>query len=174
MESDSVQLNSPADADGDAALTARIWAALDTVMDPEIPSVSLVELGVIDEVRLDDGRAHITMIPTFSGCPALDVMRRDLVDAVSALGLDAEVFIARKPWSTDRMSDSAREKMKLIGLAPPQRHGGNVEWEIFSPVPCPWCASMDTTLENGFGPTLCRAIWYCNACRQSFEKFKAL
>lgn len=151
-----------------------LWRALDGVKDPEIPTISLVEMGIIDEIRVEDGVAHIAMIPTFSGCPALDVMRDDVAEAVRSAGLEPDVTVVRKPWSTDRMSESAREKMKKIGLAPPHLHGGNVEWEMFAPVACPWCESVNTKVENGFGPTLCRAIYYCNACQQPFEKFKAL
>jgi len=153
---------------------SEIWDALNTVMDPEIPNVSLVEMVIIDEVRVEGVTVHVVMIPTFSGCPALDVMRDDVENTIMSLGFHAEVSIARKPWSTDRISESARNKMKTIGLAPPKQHGGNVEWELFSPVPCPWCTSENTTIENQFGPTLCRAMYYCNECQQPFEQFKPL
>ncbi len=152
----------------------HIWAILDTVMDPEIPMVSLVELGVIDSVECEGNAVRVGMIPTFSGCPALDVMKEDIAGKLRDAGYQPTVTVVRKPWSTDRMSDTAREKMKRIGLAPPALHGGNVEWEMHTKIPCPWCNSMETQIENHFGPTLCRAIYYCNACRQPFERFKQL
>jgi ring-1,2-phenylacetyl-CoA epoxidase subunit PaaD len=152
----------------------EVWDLLDTVMDPEIPMVSLVELGVIDSVLKEGEAFTVTLIPTFSGCPALDVMRDDIIATLDGGGFDSSVKIARKPWSTDRMSDSARAKMKKIGIAPPTLHGGNVEWEMHTKIPCPYCDSMDTQIENHFGPTLCRAIYYCNTCQQPFERFKQL
>ena len=152
----------------------RAWAALDRVNDPEIPMVSVVEMGIIEEVIIDGERAAVTMIPTFSGCPALGMIREDIRAALSEAGFDAQVSVSRKAWTTDRLSASAKEKMKTIGLAPPQPHGGDIETEFDAPVPCPWCASGDTVMDNPFGPTLCRAIYYCNACKQPFEKFKAL
>lgn len=151
-----------------------ILTILDEVKDPEIPTISVVEMGLIDSIEIDGKSVRIGMIPTFSGCPALDVMKRDIHESLARCGYRPEVSVLRKPWSTDRMSDSAREKMKSIGLAPPHIHGGNVEWEMFAPVACPYCKSTDTTVENGFGPTLCRAIYYCNSCQQPFEKFKPL
>ncbi|MAT40149.1 MAG: phenylacetate-CoA oxygenase subunit PaaJ [Ectothiorhodospiraceae bacterium] len=157
-----------------ATAEKHIWELLDEVMDPEIPNVSLVELGVIDSVAISDGRVGIGMIPTFSGCPALDVMKSDIREKLTEAGYEAKVTVLRKPWSTDRMADSAREKMKTIGLAPPAKHGGNVEWEMFTKIPCPWCESMDTEITSPFGPTLCRAIYYCNSCQQPFERFKQL
>ena len=152
----------------------RVWSALDHVNDPEIPTVSVVEMGIIDDVVVDGSKVSLAMIPTFSGCPALDMIKEDIRLALVDAGFDAEVSVSRKPWTTDRLQETAKEKMKLIGLAPPHRHGGNIELEFFAPAACPYCASMDTVMENQFGPTLCRSIYYCNACRQSFEKFKPL
>ena len=152
----------------------RVWDALDAVADPEIPTVSVIEMGMIETVVVDGARAVVTFIPTFSGCPALHEIRERIASALCEAGFDADVIVSRKAWSTDRLSESAREKMRGIGLASARVHGGNVEWELSSPVPCPFCGSEDTTVENPFGPTLCRAIMYCNACMQPFEKFKAL
>ncbi len=155
-------------------ISTRISAALEEVKDPEIPTVSVVEMGIIDEVNIEDDIASITMIPTFSGCPALHEIRADIAAAVRAAGFEPDVVVSKKAWSTDRLSDSAREKMRAVGLAPPSSHAGDVEWEWFSAVPCPFCGSTDTVMDNAFGPTLCRAIMYCNACSQPFEKFKPL
>lgn len=152
----------------------RVWSALEAVADPEIPTVSVLEMGMIEAVSVEGVRASVTLLPTFSGCPALHEIRESIAEAVRGAGFEAEVLVSRKAWSTDRLSDSAREKMRVIGLASARPHGGNVEWELFSPVPCPFCGSEKTAVENPFGPTLCRAIMYCNACNQPFEKFKPL
>jgi ring-1,2-phenylacetyl-CoA epoxidase subunit PaaD len=152
----------------------RVWSALDSVADPEIPSVSVVEMGMVESVAFGDAAVTVTIIPTFSGCPAIGMIRDDVRTALVAAGFDAEVQVSRKPWTTDRLSDSAKEKMRRIGLAPPRPHGGAIEIEFFAPTPCPWCSGVDTVMDNQFGPTLCRAIYYCNTCRQPFEKFKPL
>lgn len=154
----------------------EIWAALDEVKDPEVPVVSVVEMGIIQSVELgENGRVHVKMTPTFTGCPAIEMMREAIAEKLAALGLEATVEVTLDPpWTSDRLSDSAREKMKQIGLAPPVRHGGLIELDLVQVVACPYCGSDNTTLENPFGPTLCRAIYYCNACKQPFEKFKAL
>ena len=154
--------------------SARVWLALEHVKDPEIPAVSVVEMGIIESVEINGMRASVTMIPTFSGCPALHEIREAIGSAVHGAGFEAEVIVSKKPWSTDRLSESARQKMRAIGLAAPAIHGGNVEWEWYSAVPCPFCSSVDTVMDNAFGPTLCRSIFYCNSCRQPFEKFKPL
>lgn len=167
--------NTDTDAVGaDTEVIERIRAALEEVKDPEIPTVSIVELGIIEDIRIEGARASVTIIPTFSGCPALSAIKEDIAAALERLGWIADVIVSRKPWSTDRMADSAREKMKRIGIAPARIHGGNVEWELLAPVPCPFCGSTNSALESGFGPTLCRAMYYCKDCRQPFEKFKPL
>ncbi len=154
----------------------EIWAALDDVKDPEVPVVSVVEMGIIQGFEWDGaGRLVVRMTPTFTGCPAVELMRQAIEERLAALGVEATVeVVLHPPWTSDRISDSAREKMKQIGLAPPARHGGMIELDFVQVVRCPYCNSDDTTLENPFGPTLCRAIYYCNACQQPFEKFKAL
>ncbi len=157
-----------------------VWAALDAVKDPEIPVVSVVEMGIVRDVQVretDTGRGvHITMTPTFSGCPALEVMRRDMEVCVRRMGV-VEVTVEtvlHPPWSTDLITDAARQKLKEFGLAPPARHGGNLIVTFYEPVACPYCDSMNTSIRNTFGSTLCRAIYFCNACQQPFEQFKAL
>lgn len=153
----------------------RIWDALQTVTDPEIPVISVVELGIIQGVRIDDGTATVDMCPTFAGCPALDYMRDDIRKAVTAAGFnDVNVRIVFDPaWTTDRITEVGRRKLKEFGLAPPKQCGGAAPTEQhISDVACPFCDSKNTTMESIFGPTLCRAIHYCNACRQSFEQFK--
>ncbi|MCO5184101.1 MAG: phenylacetate-CoA oxygenase subunit PaaJ [Anaerolineae bacterium] len=153
-----------------------IYNALNEVMDPEIPVVSLVEMGIIRHVAVKDSAVTVTMTPTFSGCPALIEMQTLIRDKVRELGADnvhVETAIA-PPWSSDWITDEGRRKLKQFGLAPPQAHGGNVVMTFFDPVACPRCDGTDTTLKNSFGSTLCRAIWYCNSCQDAFEQFKSL
>lgn len=157
---------------------ARIWKALDHVTDPEIPVISVVEMGIIADVVAVNGRISISMTPTFAGCPALDVMRENITHAVRAAGFDdVKVNVVfDPPWSSDRISEEGRRKLKEYGLAPPARNcsGVNLTEAALSRVTCPYCNSLQTTLESIFGPTLCRAIHYCNACQQSFEQFKPI
>lgn len=158
--------------------TDVIWNALNEVKDPEIPVVSLVEMGIVRDVILDEaGNVTIKMTPTFSGCPALDVMRRDIIARIEALGFTAVKveMVLNPPWSTDWINEAARLKLKQFGLAPPPHHGGNSNVILFfDEVLCPRCNSTNTTLQNSFGPTLCRAIYTCNDCREPFEQFKPL
>jgi ring-1,2-phenylacetyl-CoA epoxidase subunit PaaD len=154
-----------------------VWQALAQVMDPEIPVVSLVEMGIIREVAVEtDGRVTVTMTPTFSGCPALEEMKTAVVTQLHTLGAaDVHLHVTlAPPWSSDWISDTGRAKLKAFGLAPPARHGGQIALTFFDPVACPFCDSTNTSVKNNFGATLCRAIHYCHACQQPFEQFKAL
>ena len=156
----------------------QVWDALAEVSDPEIPVVSLVDLGVVRNVRIERGRVHVAFTPTFLGCPALEVMRDEIEAKVAALGAEPDVEVIQDDsWSTDRITPQGREKLRAAGLAPPtprangettlvQLHTGTFR--------CPYCDSTDTVLENIFGPTPCRSIRYCRACRQPFEQFKTL
>jgi ring-1,2-phenylacetyl-CoA epoxidase subunit PaaD len=155
---------------------SAIWEALEAVKDPEIPVVSLIEMGIVRDVQVEDGKVMVTMTPTFSGCPALLVMRRDIIECLHDLGV-ADVVVETvysPPWTTDWITEEAREKLKEFGLAPPPRHGGRLEVTFYDLAACPYCDSKDTSLKNSFGPTLCRTIYYCNNCQQPFEQFKAL
>lgn len=155
---------------------ALIWQALDDIKDPEIPVVSVVEMGIVRAVQVEDNRVTVTFTPTFSGCPALDVMREQIHNRLKALGIaDVEVkTVLHPPWTSDWITDAARAKLKAFGLAPPARHGGNVRLILLDQAPCPRCGSNDTSIRNSFGSTLCRTIYTCNACRETFEQFKAL
>jgi ring-1,2-phenylacetyl-CoA epoxidase subunit PaaD len=155
-----------------------VWAVLAEIPDPEIPVISLVDLGVVKSVRVDEERVRIELTPTFMGCPALERMQRDLSAAVAGLGAQADVeVVLDDSWSTDRISAEGREKLRAAGFAPPAPRGAEpprlvqLERGAFR---CPYCGSTDTKLENIFGPTPCRSIRYCNACRQPFEQFKTL
>ncbi len=153
-----------------------ILTALHDVKDPEIPVLSVVELGVIQSVEVTDSGVVIAMTPTFAGCPALDVMRAEIEARVRRMGVEAvEVkVVLSPPWSTDMISETGRARLKEFGLAPPPVHGGLIQLIFAEVVACPYCVSVETTVKNTFGPTLCRAIYYCDHCQQPFEQFKAL
>jgi ring-1,2-phenylacetyl-CoA epoxidase subunit PaaD len=155
----------------------RVWDALSSVPDPEIPAVSVVDMGMIERVEMADRGVHIVMLPTFTGCPAVPVIKEDIAATVGALeGIDhVEVEATFKPpWSTDRITSEGRCKLRAFGLAPPEGGGPVLVTEIGLPkaAACPFCGSKDTVNENIFGPTPCRALYYCRACRNPFEQFK--
>ncbi len=154
----------------------HIWAALEDVKDPEIPVVSVVEMGIVRDVRLEGERAVVTITPTFVGCPALIPMREAIAERVKQLGV-GEVDVRTSlnpPWTSEWIGDGARAKLQAFGLAPPPHHAGDIDVALVEAVTCPHCGSRNTVRDSLFGPTLCRAIYYCNACRQSFEQFKPL
>lgn len=159
-----------------AARLSAIQDALSRVVDPEVPVLSVIDLGIIADVRIEDDHAVIDVTPTFAGCPALDVIRREILTAVEQAGEpDASVNIVYDPpWTTDRLSEEGRRKLKAFGLAPPGRSCGRSELPDLQRIPCPYCDSTHTEMESLFGPTLCRSIHYCHACRQSFEHFKTV
>lgn len=154
---------------------ARVWDAIATVSDPEIPILSVVELGIIDAVDVDGDHVKVRMLPTFVGCPALDLMRSQITAAIHSAGfprVDVEVAFD-PPWTSDRISPDGRERLRQFGVAPPAGSSAGTAVESnFHRVPCPRCGGRDTRLESLFGPTLCRAIHYCGTCRESFEHFK--
>lgn len=154
----------------------EIWRALEQVPDPEIPVVSIVELGIVRNVELVGDRVLVTLTPTFAGCPALEMIKAQVGERLFALGVEqVEIRMTYSPpWTTDMITEPARAKLKRFGLAPPPHHGGDVELFFLDRVECPYCGSKNTRVKNNFGPTLCRAIYYCNACRQPFEQFKPL
>jgi ring-1,2-phenylacetyl-CoA epoxidase subunit PaaD len=155
---------------------AQVLAALQDVKDPEIPLVSIVELGMVAAVHIEPEAVQVKITPTFAGCPAVDVMRAEAERRLRALGI-ARVSVALTydpPWDSNRISAEGRRKLEEFGLAPPRPHNGSVDLIQLELVNCPFCGSADTRLESAFGPTLCRAIHYCRKCQQSFEQFKPL
>ncbi len=177
----------PADATGDAQPLTReaVWAALETVPDPEVPVISVVELGIVRDVEIDGGGVTVVITPTYSGCPAMREIERDVLAALAARGwTDARVRTVFAPaWTTEWMSDATREKLRAYGIAPPRagsagptlvpllRRGAAT---AAASVPCPFCGSPDTALQSVFGSTACKALHVCNACRQPFEEFKPI
>ena len=157
---------------------AEVWDALAEIADPEIPVISLVELGVVRDVEVDEGRVRVEFTPTFLGCPALEVMRDQMAAKVRELGAEPEIqVIAGDSWSTDRITPEGREKLREAGFAPPaprQAGGPQLVQLQKGAFRCPYCGSTDTQLDNLFGPTPCRSLRYCKSCRQPFEQFKTI
>jgi ring-1,2-phenylacetyl-CoA epoxidase subunit PaaD len=156
----------------------QVWGALEEIPDPEIPVVSLVDLGVIRSVDVRDGHVSVELTPTFLGCPALEAMTRALEEAVSALGGEPEVRVIQDDsWSTDRITPAGREKLRAAGFAPPAPREASAPTLVQLQAKvhrCPYCGSTETRLENIFGPTPCRSLRYCESCRQPFEQFKTI
>jgi ring-1,2-phenylacetyl-CoA epoxidase subunit PaaD len=156
----------------------EIWAALEEIPDPEIPVISLVDLGVIREVSVEGKDVRIEFTPTFLGCPALEVMRDALEAKVVSLGGVPNVAVIQDDsWSTDRITPVGREKLREAGFAPPAPRAAGAPTLVqlqSKAFRCPYCGSTDTRLENIFGPTPCRSIRWCDGCRQSFEQFKTI
>jgi ring-1,2-phenylacetyl-CoA epoxidase subunit PaaD len=154
----------------------QAWGILEGVPDPEIPVVSIVELGIVREIRSNDQLMVVSITPTFAGCPALMAIKDQIIETLQISGVpNVEVEVALNPaWTTDWLSAETREKLRQFGLAPPPVHKGEIELILIEEADCPYCGSSETNLKNNFGPTLCRAIYFCNACQQPFEQFKAL
>jgi ring-1,2-phenylacetyl-CoA epoxidase subunit PaaD len=156
----------------------EVWEALAEIPDPEIPVISLVDLGVVRKVDVGDGRVSVDFTPTFLGCPALEVMRDAMAERIRSLGAEPEINVCLDDsWSTDRISAEGREKLRASGFAPPapREAAGPTLVQLQSGAHrCPYCGSTDTRLENIFGPTPCRSLRYCSTCKQPFEQFKTI
>ena len=162
-----------------AARTAAAWAVLQGVLDPEVPALSLTDLGIVRAVAATEDGVAVVLTPTYSGCPATEVIEQSVVDALNAAGLGpVRVSLQRAPaWTTAWMSDEGRRKLREYGIAPP----GAVDASQGAPlrfisrrVACPRCASMQTEQLSAFGATACKSLWRCLACREPFEHFKAI
>jgi ring-1,2-phenylacetyl-CoA epoxidase subunit PaaD len=172
-----------------------VLAALDEVADPEIPTVSIVELGMVERIEVRPAEIAVRLLPTFVGCPAIEVIRDAVAARLEAFGRPVQVEMTfSTPWTSDRISPEGREKLRRSGFAPPPHVGGSGaragapagsptasrQLPMLDPgfaaatVECPYCGSTETTLENVFGPTQCRSIRHCAACRQPFEAFKPI
>ena len=157
----------------------KILALLNEVMDPEVPVLSVVELGIVRDVLVDADEITVVVTPTYSGCPAMHVIEADILEALRAAGLArARVRTVHTPaWTTDWMSDAAKQKLEAWGIAPPGRAPSGAELVSLvraERVRCPYCQSTNTVQRSAFGSTACKAIWFCDACRQPFEQFKAI
>jgi ring-1,2-phenylacetyl-CoA epoxidase subunit PaaD len=169
----------PLAACGDEVVTAeQVWDALAEIPDPEIPIISLVDLGVIREVDVNNGSVRVDFTPTFLGCPALEVMRDAMAERIRELGAEPEINVRTDDsWSTDRITPEGREKLRTSGFAPPAPRAAGAPTLVqlqSNAHRCPYCGSMETQLENIFGPTPCRSLRYCTSCKQPFEQFKTI
>jgi ring-1,2-phenylacetyl-CoA epoxidase subunit PaaD len=157
-------------------LLDEVYTWLEEVKDPEIPVLSLVDLGVITSVVVDNEKITVEMTPTFVGCPAMEYMKSEVVGTLKNHGIkNVEVNITfRKPWSSDLISEKGKAALKKYGLAPPPSSKIFTDLEILEPAICPRCDSSNTELKSPFGPTLCRSLYYCHECKEAFEQFKPL
>ena len=151
-----------------------IWALLHTVPDPDIPVISIVDLGIVRNVEWKNEIAIITITPSYSGCPAMSVFVDDIRQVLNGAGFQSEIKTVLSPaWTTEWISQSGLDKMKTHGIAPPEDESGmNSIFAMQKPVTCPRCNSKQTKMLNRFGSTPCKALWYCNECSQPFEYFK--
>ncbi len=159
--------------------THQIWDILQTIPDPEVPAISIVELGVVRNVEIKDADSvKVQITPTYSGCPALKTMEEDVKEKLREHGfINIEIETIYKPaWTTDWLSESTKQKLKDYGIAPPQKltieHLIPIGKKNTEPLACPFCESKNTALTSQFGSTACKALYFCNNCHQPFEHFK--
>lgn len=156
-------------------LKEQVRTALSLVKDPEIDSINILDLGMLQEINVTNDEITILLLPTFMGCPALEIIKKNVESAVSkevgdAFTLKVE-FVFHPPWTSDRITSTGREHLKKFGIAPPPKQiGSDGEWHV----DCPYCGSTYTTIENIFGPTACRSILYCKSCKNPFEAMKPI
>ena len=154
-------------------------AAAAAVLDPEVPVLTIDDLGVLRDVTVEDGTVTVTVTPTYSGCPAMEVIERDVEAAVRAAGFDDVVVrrVLAPAWTTDWMSEAGRRKLEEFGIAPPSPRSSTSQGRpvlLTISVRCPQCGSPDTSELSRFGSTACKSLWRCNSCREPFDHFKAL
>jgi ring-1,2-phenylacetyl-CoA epoxidase subunit PaaD len=152
----------------------RIWKILHSVNDPEIPVLSVIDLGIIRKIKLDDKIVEVMITPTYSGCPAMDFIGMNIRKVLVENGFN-KIKITRKlspAWTTDWMTEEAKEKLKSYGIAPPSSKTFDKNYLMNLPVQCPHCNSVNTKLISQFGSTACKAIYQCNDCREPFDYFK--
>ncbi|OWY19935.1 phenylacetate-CoA oxygenase subunit PaaJ [Sphingobacteriales bacterium UPWRP_1] len=159
------------------AATQQLWEALQAVKDPEIPVISVVDLGIITAIHWhpQTKAAEVIMTPTFTACPATKVMQEQIRNCIAALPFVEQVTVTidfSEPWNSNRISERGKQQLKEFGLAPPAKHSGEVEIDTIAQANCPYCGSSNTSLNLIFGPTLCRSMHFCYDCRQAFEAFK--
>ena len=158
----------------DAELARRAWDAAATVVDPEIPVLTISDLGMLREVDVTDGRVDVAITPTYSGCPAMNMIALEIELALERAGFrEAKVHTVLSPaWTTDWMSEEGRRKLKEYGIAPPLASSSRRALFGVQQIACPQCGSDNTELISEFGSTSCKALWRCKACREPFDYFK--
>lgn len=153
-------------------LEQQVWDKLQEVKDPEMTSASLIEMGMVHQVKVEEGKVYVELIPTYVGCPALNMMEKDVVNFVSQIEGIKQVtvtFLKTPIWTSDRITPQGRERLKEIGVAPPPLE---MKQEGIWEIECPYCGSPRTVMNNVFGPTACRSIFYCKKCKNPFEAIK--
>lgn len=154
---------------------AGVWDAAATVVDPELPVLTIEDLGMLRAVRLDGDVAVVQITPTYSGCPAVDALRADIVAALAARGREARVEVTLSPaWTTDWMSAEGRRKLEEFGIAPPRPRGVDGTVALGLGIRCPQCGSLHTRELSRYGSTSCKALWQCQSCGEPFDRFKEL
>lgn len=155
---------------------SKIYSWLEEVKDPEIPVLSLVDLGVVTEVELDGDNVRVELTPTFAGCPAMEIMKSEVLEKLISNGIkNPQVEISfRITWSSEFISEKGKKALKEFGLAPPPSNKLFTDLEILENAICPRCNGTHTELKNPFGSTLCRSIYFCTDCREAFEQFKPI
>lgn len=155
-----------------ATLAERARAAVAAVCDPEIPVLTIADLGVLRDVTVHDGAVEVVITPTYSGCPAMGVIQMDIELALAAAGIAGRVRTVLHPaWTTDWLTDAGRDKLRAYGIAPPPAGGRRALFGV-DQVACPRCGSADTGVLSEFGSTSCKALWRCQTCREPFDVFK--
>jgi len=157
--------------------TKTIWSLLETVYDPEVPVLSIVDLGIVRDVRMADGHLEIVITPTYSGCPAMDVIRMNIRMILLQNGYtDIQLTTVLSPaWTTDWMSEKGKQQLKAYGIAPPTSVPVVCDLGLFQhneAIACPHCGSYHTTMISEFGSTACKALYRCEDCREPFDYFK--
>ncbi|MFN5149783.1 MAG: 1,2-phenylacetyl-CoA epoxidase subunit PaaD [Flavobacteriia bacterium] len=153
----------------------EIWSYLEEVSDPEIPVLTVVDLGVVRSVKIDGQKCHVTITPTYSGCPAMKMIEEQIIEKLNEKGIDeVSVDLVLSPaWTTDWISESGREKLREYGIAPPENEvDKSVLFAEPTVVPCPLCGSRNTRMISLFGSTACKAQYQCNECLEPFDYFK--
>ena len=162
---------------GTALTIADVYAWLEEVKDPEIPVLSLVDLGVITNVTLDNDHVKVEMTPTFVGCPAMDFMKHEVLEVLKKHGIgNPEVEINfKQAWSSDKITERGKQALEKFGLAPPPATSEILfDLDILKYAICPRCKGTHSEMRSPFGPTLCRSLHYCFDCREAFEQFKPI
>lgn len=158
-------------------IRSNLWDVLNEIPDPEVPAISIVELGVVRDVIENGRNVEVVMTPTYSGCPAMKVMEDAVRERLTNEGWKVSIRVVYKPaWTTEWLSEETREKLRTYGIAPPPK----LTFEHLHPlsrpkqeeISCPFCASHNTSLTSQFGSTACKALYFCNNCKQPFELFK--
>jgi ring-1,2-phenylacetyl-CoA epoxidase subunit PaaD len=161
----------------ESAITIQtVYTSLEQVMDPEIPVLNVLELGMITDVQLADEHVLVKMVPTFAACPAIEVIKQNIKSTLEKdLHVTVQVIVDKTvQWNSNRLTTTAKDKLRNFGIAAPQQHDGDVTTEMIMHTNCPHCGSENTYLRSPFGSTLCRAMHFCKHCNMMFEQFKPL